>query len=146
MNQSTTTPVAQEAIAYCTKCKLDLNHTIVAMQGDRIVKVQCKTCKAFHNYRAPKGVTEVAPEGAAPKKRKSRSEAAERRSVESEWERLMKLNVNQPAKAYSSKATFKPGDKIAHPTFGEGVINKLIHPNKFEIVFQMDVKILIHIG
>ena len=37
-------------------------------------------------------------------------------------------------------------DKIKHPTFGEGIVNKLIYPNKVEVIFQSDVKILIHAG
>ena len=117
---------------------------VVAMKGDQVVKVQCKTCKGMHTFRAPKGITEVAPEGTATKKvRKPRGAAAERKSVESEWERLMKAAAGTPAKAYNPKAAFKPGERIAHPTFGEGVVGKLIHPNKMEIVFQMDVKVLI---
>ena len=53
--------VGTEALAYCTSCKMDLNHVIVAMKGDRIAKVQCLTCKKEHVYKAPKGVTEPMP-------------------------------------------------------------------------------------
>ena len=36
---------------YCTKCKLDLGHTIMAMVGEKIVRVKCRTCGSEHNYR-----------------------------------------------------------------------------------------------
>ncbi len=129
--------VAQEVLAYCTKCRMDLNHIIVAMQGDRISKVQCRTCNGFHMYRAPKGVTVAKP-------KKTRTTAAvEKRTVESEWERLMKERASQPAKTYSPQTAFKQGDKINHATFGDGVVEKLIHPNKMEIVFRSEIKLLI---
>src|SRR2546423_7914991 len=75
----------KETLSYCTSCKMDLNHVIVAMKGDRIAKVQCLTCKKEHVYRAAKGVTEPA------KKRKKAADAAAAAatSVEAEWEKLM---------------------------------------------------------
>lgn len=44
----------QEVDAYCTKCKMDLTHRIVAVVGGRPVKVECRTCYTVHVYRAPK--------------------------------------------------------------------------------------------
>jgi len=142
--------VASETIAYCTKCRMDLNHTIVAMAGDRIVRVHCRTCKTEHAYKSPKGLTTPAPkdtpvarEKKAAKKAESRDEAV---PVEAEWTKMMNASRSQPAKAYSAKTPFLVGDRIQHSMFGEGVVNKLVYPNKIEVVFQMDVKTLIHGG
>ena len=33
-----------EIDAYCAKCKLDLAHRIIAMVGEAVKKVECKTC------------------------------------------------------------------------------------------------------
>lgn len=142
---ASTTPVASETLAYCTSCKMDLNHRIVAMKGDRIAKVQCLTCKKEHVYRAPKGVSE--PEK-APKGKKSSQDAAAAAAtaIQLEWEKLMAQTKNVPVKAYSSKAKFHLGDKIRHPSFGEGIVGKLIYPNKMEVIFQMDLKVMIHGG
>ena len=52
------TRTAQDTLAYCGSCKMDLSHTIMAMQGDRVIRVQCRTCKKEHTYKAPKGVTD----------------------------------------------------------------------------------------
>ena len=134
------TTVAQETVCFCTRCKIDLAHTVVAMQGDRILKVQCKTCKGFHNYKAAKGVTEASPA----KAKRAPREKAVKHTVEEEWTKLMRENSAKPLKAYSPKTKYITSDRISHPSFGDGVVGKLIHPNKMEIVFQNDVKILIH--
>ena len=44
----------QEVDAYCTKCKLELLHRIVAVANDKPVKVECRTCYQVHMYRAVK--------------------------------------------------------------------------------------------
>ena len=56
-----------EIDSWCTKCKLDLNHRIIAMNGTKIVRVECLTCRGHHAYRRPKS---AAPE---PKKRRAAS-------------------------------------------------------------------------
>ena len=38
--------------SHCTKCKLVLDHAIVAMDGETIAKVKCKTCGSKHKYRS----------------------------------------------------------------------------------------------
>jgi hypothetical protein len=42
---------------YCSHCKLLMNHGIIAVAGDEILKVRCNTCMFEHPYRhgrAPK--------------------------------------------------------------------------------------------
>lgn len=137
------TSVANETLAYCTSCKMDLNHVIVAMKGDRIAKVQCLTCKKEHVYRAPKGASE--PQKATRTKKAADSEDTNH-SIEVEWEKLMTSHKDLPLKPYSVKGQFALGDKLNHPTFGDGIVGKLIYPNKLEVIFRTDVKILIYGG
>jgi hypothetical protein len=47
-------------------------------------------------------------------------------------------------KEYAADSHFNVHDRIKHPIFGEGVVTKNLYPNKIEIVFSMDVKVLIH--
>ena len=139
--------VGTETLAYCTSCKMDLNNMIVAMKGDRIAKVQCQTCKKEHTYKAPKGITE--PTAKPPKAaRKSKKKEAEDQGnpIELEWEKLMTAHKETPLKPYTMKGQFALGDKIGHPTFGDGIVGKLIYPNKLEVIFRTDVKVLIHAG
>jgi hypothetical protein len=140
--------VGGEALAYCTSCKMDLNHVVVAMKGDRIAKVQCFTCKKEHAYKAPKGVTEpsAAPKTKAPRKKSAAAEEAAIHSIEVEWQKLMLTHKDAPLKSYSLKGNFALGDKLNHPNFGEGIVGKLIYPNKLEVIFRTDVKVLIHAG
>jgi hypothetical protein len=144
-----------EVLAYCGSCKMDLKAMIVAKVGSKIVKVQCNTCKKERAYKAPKGVTEPGqpiPGAAAPKasKRKSaavkaeEAEAAKGVAVEIEWKRLMHEGSKAARVKYSPKAKLSLGDVIEHPSFGEGVVTRIQHPDKAEIIFQNDVKLLVH--
>lgn len=148
-NASGANAVGKETLSYCTSCKMDLNHIIVALKGDRIAKVQCLTCKKEHAYKAAKGVTEPGKAAAKATRAKKKAAAAEEdanHSIEAEWQKLMLAHKDAPTKGYSTKANFGLGDKINHPNFGEGIVGKLIYPNKIEVIFQMDVKVLIHGG
>jgi hypothetical protein len=136
---STDVTVGGETISYCTSCKMDLNHVIVAMKGDRIAKVQCFTCKKEHAYKAAKGVT-------TPKAKKKKSTENAGNPVELEWEKLMLQHKDAPFKSYTMKGHFTLGDKLNHPNFGEGIVGKLIYPNKLEVIFKTDVKVLVHAG
>lgn len=147
-SDATAAIVGKEALAYCTSCKMDLNSIIVAMKGDRIAKVQCLTCKKDHVYKAPKGVTEPgkATKTSRSKKKEAAAEELTSHSIEAEWTKLMLSHKDAPTKGYSMKGSFGLGDKINHPNFGEGIVGKLIYPNKIEVIFKMDMKVLIHGG
>ena len=36
---------------HCSRCKRTTDHSIVAMAGDEVVKVLCRTCNSEHKYR-----------------------------------------------------------------------------------------------
>lgn len=40
---------------YCTRCRLLTNHSVVAMVGEEVKKVRCRTCNHEHEYRQGKG-------------------------------------------------------------------------------------------
>jgi hypothetical protein len=151
MNTSSTAlSVGKEMVSYCTRCKMDFSHTIMSMVGGMPSRVMCRTCKSEHNYKPKKGVKEPGATAtgstrtAAP--RVAREAKAEKTvPVELEW--MKQLNAsNRPMREYAANESFTLGDRIKHPTFGEGVVQKLVHPNKVEIIFRMDIKVLIHAG
>ncbi|MEL6186228.1 MAG: hypothetical protein AAFU79_16510, partial [Myxococcota bacterium] len=79
---------------------LVLAHTIVAMDGDKIVRVKCNTCQKTHTYRSPDSASEAT---AAKRKsaRKKREEAATAAAVD--FDDLAKsVDLSQAAK-YSTK-------------------------------------------
>ena len=135
--------VASELLSYCTHCKLDLNHVVVAIKGERVAKVQCLTCKKEHVYRIPKSATPATKPSARAKKA-SDAEETLAHSIEVEWERLMNSHREVPIKAYGMKVHYGLGDKIHHKTFGDGIVGKLIYPNKIEVIFRTDIKVLLH--
>ncbi|MEW6057875.1 MAG: hypothetical protein AB1540_14805 [Bdellovibrionota bacterium] len=137
-----------EVLAYCGSCKMDLSAVIVAQIGSKIAKVQCKTCKKEHAYKGPKGAKE--PSKAAIAKKKKSAEAAEAAesaravSFETEWKRLMGEAEKAPRVSYTIKSQLKVGDVIKHTNFGDGIVTRLIHPDKAEVLFRTDMKLLIH--
>lgn len=127
--------------ARCTKCRSLLNHTIVAMVGERVVRVQCNTCGGQHNYHPP----QAERAGDRPATGKATAERPRREKAPagpSEWE--VALTGLDPANAvpYAMEGSFRSGQLVAHPTFGLGVVTALCKPNKVEILFSAGKKLL----
>ncbi len=123
-----------EVDAYCTKCKIVLAHTVVAMQGSRPRRVKCNTCEGEHNYRATK------PKPKAPAKKTAKP--ATRRTKQN-WEEIMKGASTKPRKAYSMSGSFAEGDWIEHKTFGLGCVQSFTPPNKITVRFADSTRLLV---
>jgi len=122
--------------AWCTKCKLELGHTIVAMVGNVPRRVKCNTCNGEHNYR-------TAP--AASNRIKSINAKRKTRSRETKYhEYMLRLSDNRlsSAKKYTTRGSFEKDDVVEHPKFGTGIVVSVIHMNKIEIFFQDGPKLL----
>jgi len=129
--------VGEDVVAYCTKCKKDLNHVIVALVGEKVKKVLCKTCEKEHVYKAPKGKK-------APAKKKTATRAKKKKLTPlEEWEMAMEQAKDATVKAYALDGSFGEGEKVDHSTFGQGLIVKLISPNKMEVIFEEGSKFMI---
>lgn len=139
-------PVGQEIVCYCSSCKLDLKHVIVAHKSGNsgaIAKVKCHTCQKIHAYRHNPGVKGL--EAAAKRKANAKPRVkAVVVPVEVEWQEQLDKHKNTASKAYAPQNEYKAGDVIEHPTFGCGIVKVVKDGNKFEILFQRDVKVLIH--
>lgn len=120
----------------------------MSMIGGMPSRVICRTCKSEHNFKAKKGVKDPGNPGAetSVKTKTPRAPKADKViPVELEW--MKQINASpRPVRPYAANEAFKLGDRVNHPTFGEGVVQKLLHPNKMEIIFRMDIKVLIHAG
>ena len=142
-----------EIDAYCTKCRLDLTHRIIAMVGDAVKRVECKTCGSHHNYRRPKSerdarmaklekrdeerraATSASSGGGSKAAREERAARAEREQT-SAWEHAIAGKPTSAFVAYRISLTFGPGDLVKHPKFGDGVVAKVIDASKVEILFK----------
>lgn len=149
-----------EIDAYCTKCKLDLTHRIIAMVGDAVKKVECKTCGSHHLYRKPRSEREAEAAAAAkagsavrkpraeggPRTASERHAAAERAERErvSSWERAIAGQPTSAFKPYNVKALLGAGELVRHPKFGDGVVARVIDRAKVEILFQDGPRTMAH--
>ena len=137
-----------EVLAYCGSCKMDLNSVIVALSGAKIARVQCRTCKGERAYKAPKGILEPGATATATKTTRSRAPKAEpvdtAIAVREEWTNKMKEAAANPKVEYAISKSFRTGEIVKHPSFGDGVVTKTIHPDKIEVIFENDLKILLH--
>ncbi len=129
--------------AQCTRCRMLTNHTIVAMVGDKVVRVECNTCGGTHNYRdavkktaEPKARAEKAP--VVPKKPRQRSSTADQEY----WEQHCEGVDDSRALAYAMDGAYRAGDLVRHPSFGLGVVTAVTAPNKVEILFREGRKLL----
>lgn len=129
--------VGQDIVAYCTKCKKDLDHVIVALLGEKVKKVLCKTCEKEHVYKAPKGVKAPAKKKTTPKTKKKKISPVE------EWEMAMERAKDATVKTYAQDGSYGEGEKVDHSTFGQGLVVKLISPNKMEVIFEEGSKFMI---
>ncbi len=145
------TTAAKEVLSYCGSCKMDLMSTVVAKVETKIVKVQCKTCKKEHGFKQPKGVTEPGKKAPAVKAAKKsrvvdidRTPPAKTITSHEEWTKLMSSSKDAKKVKYTPKARLQQGDVVEHPSFGDGFVMKIAFPNKAEILFETDLKVLIH--
>ena len=120
----------------CTKCKDTTNHTIVAMVGDRVAKVECNTCRGVHNYR------QTVLKKPAAKRKTGVASPAKISKIETGWEDQLKDLDPSAATPYNMQMKIAPGDLIQHPSFGLGRVINVIKPNKMEVYFSTGVKLL----
>ncbi len=130
--------------ARCTRCRAVLNHRIVAMVEEKVVRVECNTCGGMHNYyppgesKAPAGRATARKSETAPRKAGKAQGGTER----VEWETLYQAMDRSRAVAYDINGKYQVNDLIEHPVFGFGVVKTVVRPNKMEVLFQEGKKLL----
>ena len=124
--------------AWCTKCKMELEHTIVAMVDNLPKKVKCNTCSSLHNFKNKPAAKRRAGTGASGQKKKPRG-----KSYKDSLALLTEADRSN-SKAYSIKNTFKENDVIEHSKFGTGLVLSTVKDNKIEVIFENGPKLLIH--
>lgn len=152
----------------CGKCNDVMGHTIMAMVGSEIVKVECRVCKSQHRYRPParvsSGKTTVtmkkgrdgdpvssrqtvmaeATRPAAPKaaRKPSAAMAAAMVSLEN-WQNAMRRHAGESPRPYAMAELFVAGEYLSHPVFGLGVVTGIVPPDKMDVLFEAGVKRLL---
>jgi hypothetical protein len=144
-----------EIDAWCTSCRADKMHRIIAVVNGQPKKVECLSCKGHHLYRK----TEAQKEAAAAHKRASRGDsapaprstrtsiagAAARKREEdlvATWEKAIAGQPFENFKPYRIDRTFAKGELVRHTKFGDGVVYNILDANKCEVLFREGMKTL----
>jgi len=136
------TPVAQNIATRCTKCKMELNHTVISHTLEGIVaRVQCRTCGSEHKYYPAK--KKAAPRAARTARSTAGQTAAARKAAIDalDFERLSEKLRNRERVPYSMSGSFKFNDVIDHAAFGIGIVIKLFH-QRMDVLFSDGLKTL----
>lgn len=128
-----------EIDAWCTRCRLDLGHRIVALVGGLPKRVVCMTCGSEHNYRAPKSQesTKASRRVATPRKAagggaKTKAAAAAR----AEWEARVNGQSIGAFTRYSMTQSYRLDQLVTHKKFGEGYVSAIPDSDKVTIMFR----------
>lgn len=145
-----------EVVAYCTKCRMDLNHRIVALVDGIPVKVECESCGSHHKYRRPmeeratdkrERKTASSPrERSAPAPRtagaRAAAEAVQETAREKEWQSRIAGKMADEFVKYTPKGSFEADALVHHFKFGDGYVVRVIDANKIEVMFQDGPRVL----
>jgi len=130
--------VGKDVLSYCTKCKLNLGHMIVAMKDSKhIAKVKCNTCGTMQSFKDP----------SLSKQNKTRTKKTNETpskvvSVSDLW--MEKISSSKKkSMPYAMDGKFAEGDVIDHVKFGPGIVEKVVD-DKIEVIFRHEIKILVH--
>lgn len=117
----------------CSRCDRVLNHTIVAMIGEKIVRVECATCRGVHAYHPAKTAGGAdRNKVSTPRKTKADPEAVAR----AEWAELHPGMDPGQAIPYDMNRVYRLKNLLFHPNFGLGIVQLVLPPNKIDVLFQ----------
>src|SRR5688500_9320455 len=131
--------VGKDVLSYCTKCKLNLGHIIVAMKDVKhIAKVKCNTCGTLQAYKDPS----VSSKQNKTRTKKTSMTPSKIISVSDLWMEKMS-STKKKSTPYAMDAKFVQGDIIDHTKFGPGIVEKVVD-DKIEVIFRHEIKTLVH--
>lgn len=131
--------VGADVEALCSKCG-DVWHVVVAKVGERIVKVQCKQCSGYHRYKSPHGAPAAAK---LPSNKRPAKEPKPSRSPVERFEKpAVAADLSKPARPYRASEKFDVGERVDHPSFGQGVV-EISEPGKLTIFFATGRRVLV---
>ena len=139
----------EDVEAWCTRCRMNLNHRIIAVVGSEIKRVHCLTCGGDHKYYPPKrsGKTSrtsssSASDSAGGKTRRS-TDKSKARAI-SEWNTFMnEMPPDTEPRPYSIYEAFRAAEYIQHPVFGVGRVLEIVGAEKIQVIFEEGRKVLV---
>lgn len=136
--------ISKDIDAFCTKCKMLLNHVVVSELNGSVSKVQCRTCGSVHKYRSSD------KKAAASKREQTIRTAKAKSSMNSQAKtaeiqlRWQKKKDAMPAAPdiidYRFGGDYGKSDVVRHKTFGLGFVERVLSKTRVEILFQTGLK------
>lgn len=137
MKRRMSAAVGADVESLCSKCG-DVWHVVVAKVGDQIVKVLCKQCGGQHRYKSPHGAPK---DKRQPSLSTPKAPRAERAPVERFDKPLVAADLAKPVRQYAASLKYEIGERVEHPTFGQGVV-ELSEPGKVTLFFAQGRRVL----
>lgn len=129
--------VGGDVTAWCSKCKLELAHTIVALVDELPKKVECNTCNAKHNYRL-----KPVAKSAGKTSRTTRKTKSGLSNLEIYESHVADFDLSRATK-YKMESSFTQDEVIDHPHFGPGIVISVVNNKKIEILFKDGPKLMV---
>lgn len=137
--------------AWCTRCRMDLNHRVIAVVGSNIQRVHCLTCGGDHKYYPPKGQASEKTETvrargtrSTAKNQKLMPEKISPARAAGEWSAIMKdMSPDTAPTPYNVRQSFRPSEFIEHPVFGTGRVMEIVGAERIQVIFKDGRKVLI---
>jgi uncharacterized Zn finger protein len=124
--------VGEEVESRCRRCG-DVWHVVIALVDGEIAQVECGECHRVHRHRGPSTAAKTGRAGRT--SRAGRAEVSERPIVEA---------GDGPVRDYRVTECFRPGERVRHAKFGEGVVQYSAGPGKVRIRFGGENRLLVH--
>ena len=135
--------VGGEVDGFCTKCRMMLAHTILAMVGERVARVRCNTCNGEHAFKAH-APTATSVRASKPRASRATSGSGTRtKAQQALFEEDLDKRDPSTARPYGVSEKFAVGDFVTHPTFGLGIVS-VARNDKIDVSFKTFVKTLLH--
>jgi hypothetical protein len=123
--------VGADIESYCGKCGTTW-HVVIAMIDGRVAQVECSRCGKRHRPRAEST--------AAPRPHRRTGEASTPKAKTSKP--MVDADMTTPPVPYTATGAYKPGQRVDHPAFGPGVVERVIASNKVQVFFATGSRVL----
>jgi len=137
--------------AWCTRCRMNLNHRVIAVVGHTIQRVHCLTCGGDHKYYPPKHsrseiqekrVVKVVETARSQTPRKPVQKSASRAA--GEWTTIMKeMPETTIPRPYLASESYESGEFIMHSVFGAGRVLDILGSERIQVIFKEGRKVLV---
>jgi len=134
--------------AWCTRCRMNLNHRVIAMVGSAIKRVHCLTCGGDHKYYPAKyessGTRTARPVKVPSPARTAKARETATARAASEWKTIMDAMPSDcTPRLYRVSDSYRPSEFIEHPVLGTGRVTEILGAQRIQVIFQDGRKILI---